>query len=178
MRLVAFALGVAFTALATPSAAQQRSGIGVAAGVARYSVEGTGLSMTGWWTLQRRWLTLTAVPVDMIITPPREDSRYYRDAWEGGSACRDSDTGQFADDSLCGPEIGIGASGEVGVTVPISAHRSIGIGAGVRIGDTSGPYGTATVNFGPAERPRWQLRLRAGPGITDVAAGGFLPLAR
>ena len=89
--------------------------------------------------LERVGLTLRADLV-RIRQSPDSDGRYYFDSFSnGGSACRDRRTGQFARDELCGSSTvsSFAPSGYVSFQLPDNSPWAIGFGA--RGGAASGP---------------------------------------
>jgi len=93
-----------------------------------------------------------------------DDDRYYRDEFSNGqSRCRDSETGQFAEDYKC-LNIAVRAYGRVEATYRLPTSR-IELGGGVRVSDEIRPYGTIALPLGKSG----QIKANAGPHY--LAAG-------
>lgn len=94
-----------------------------------------------------------------------DNDRYYRDEFANGdSRCRDSQTGQFAEDHKC-LNVAVRAYGRIEATYRLPGAR-LELGGGVRAGDEFLPYGTIALPLGAAG----QFKVNAGP---DYVAAGF-----
>ena len=81
---------------------------------------------------------------------------YYYDNGDRDDACRDSRTGQYADQGLC-DNTAVKPYGRLEATY--SVPLSLTFGAGVRIGDEVRPYGTVAFPIAP----KFELKGNAGP---------------
>ena len=81
---------------------------------------------------------------------------YYYDNGNRDDACRDSATGQYADEDLCN-NTAVKAYGRVEATYTIPLSLTFGVGA--RISNEIRPYGTVAVPIAP----KVELKGNAGP---------------
>lgn len=124
------------TALASASVAGQSTG-GISVGYANPPATDTGAAVTGWYGVQSPRFRLQLLG-DLIFSS-NEDSPYHRESTDGGgSVCRNSNTGHFADDAQCAPEIDPAVRSELLVRL----GSNLLVGPGYRLGeDSSIPYG-------------------------------------
>ena len=97
---------------------------------------------------------------DLLLYPPSDDDRYQTE----GDICRDTQTGQFAEKSRCGGDVGASLLGEA-----VARIREIRLGAGVNLLLTGGgvlPYGLG----GYEHASGFGLRVAAGPDILRAQA--------
>ncbi|GAA4773310.1 hypothetical protein GCM10023219_20670 [Stakelama sediminis] len=92
----------------------------------------------------------------------RDNGRYYMEDNGGNPACRDQETGQYADKSRC-TNLAVRAYGRVEASYHIP--RSLTLGGGVRIGEEIRPYGILAFPLAP------KLDLKANAGPHYYAAG-------
>lgn len=97
----------------------------------------SGFTMTGAFVGERAWYW-GGVVADLSVGPAGDDSRYQRDDFNGGSVCRDTDTGRFADSSRC-TSLNAGIAAEAGGAVGNREARVYG-GIGYRLSNAIGPY--------------------------------------
>jgi hypothetical protein len=109
--------------------------------------------------------------------PQDPNARYRSETLDNGrTVCRDHDTGQFADDALCGPRYVYAASAELLGAVGVGNGKQLALGAGYRAGNSRGAYGAAALFFGPVQGNNWQIKARAGNNFVDVSIAGLYRL--
>lgn len=143
-------------ACATPAAAQ----IGVEANGARADGRWGGELGVGYAITLLPGLKVTPAAGALIYA--EDNGRYYFYDNGGSRACRDSDTGRYADKDRC-DNTRLRAYGRVEATYTIPLAMTLGVGA--RISDDVVPYGTIAFPIAP----RLQLKGNAGDGY--YAAG-------
>jgi hypothetical protein len=102
-------------------------------------------------------------PVAGVFAFQGDNDRYYTDTFSNGqSRCRDSQNGQFADDSKCeNVDFKPYARVEAAYAIPLFAE----VGAGVRLSDEKArPYGTIAFSAS-------KVRIKANVGPKYYAAG-------
>lgn len=128
-----------------------------------------GITLTGGVGPQLSFLRLAAYG-DLILSED-EDSRFARETFDNGrTVCRDLDTGQFAEDSYCGPEVHGAVRGELLLTIPGSR---VYVGPGIRGGaDGVRGYGTALLEYPLSAFPsRLLLKGSLGDDYTQFEVG-------
>ncbi len=102
-------------------------------------------------------------PIAGVFIHRGDDDRFERDSFSNGqSRCRDTRTGQFANDSEC-VNIAAKVYGKVEATFSVSPAAEIGGGARFS-GDRVRPYGTVALSRG-------QARFKANAGDRYYAIG-------
>ena len=155
-------LGVAFVAaLAANCATASASGIALEANGARAHGRwggelGLGYSFTaGGFSLR---------PLVGGFLYKGDNDRYYEDTFSNGQTrCRDSETGQFADDSECN-DVAVKAYAKIEATYSIPMVAEIGGGARFS-SEKVRPYGTIAVPLAP------KIRLKGNAGPKYYAIG-------
>lgn len=131
----------------------------------------TGLSAQ----ISRVFATFT--PVDLILSKG-DSSPYYRDTFgNGGSACRNSLNGEFAEDSKCiAISVAYAFSADIAVLIPQSP---VLLGAGVRHGRRDNPW-FVVAGFQHALSPMGLVtcRVNAGPDYVSGIVGLSVRLGR
>lgn len=138
--------------------------------------QGSGVSMTLSYAATTQRFTINLTPVDVGFMQASDDSRYQEETFDNGNTvCRDTETGQFASRSLCGGEMVYAASVEGLFGFKTDEKHWAAVGAGFRVGNSAGPYGTVAFHFAAPSETNWNLRLRLGASFSDVAAGAAIP---
>lgn len=122
-------------------------------------------------------LTVGLRPGMLALVPGAAEPGY---RWErlanGQRRCREAATGRFAPDTRCIElETAVAAASEV-TWRATGGERPLELGAGYRVGDGSGPYGTVRWRAVPLGASAWRFRASAGPSLLRLAAGLTLPL--
>ena len=162
----------------TPSAlAPRRSAVRLFTGNFGYvhTPEDDGLSLSlGLGGVVFNRIVAFVFPIDLGIVP-NKDSRYYTDTFDNGnSACRDSETGQFAEKSNCAADIIYAAAAEAGFAV-MNGQHPIYLTGGYRVGAGETGFGAITVAFQPLAGLHWYGRASVGRDFTQIVLGGAVP---
>ncbi len=112
------------------------------------------LALSGGYRLQALY---AGVRLPEAAISPNGSGRYYGDASDGVSACRDRETGAAVSGAYCVLAL-LSASAEGGVRV-----GRVSVGAGYRRGNASGPYGVASWGSGWDSPTAWLIRVEGGP---------------
>jgi hypothetical protein len=159
------------------SAQTWQSAVSGAVGVLHTNDEGTGVSLTGSYLIGNSYLSLALTPVDLGVMTQDPNGRYQTETLSNGNTvCRDHTNGQFASESNCGPRILYAASADVLAALMSGNGNEVGLGGGYRVGNSAGPYGLASLHFGPLHGRNWHLRARVGASFFDAVIGAALPL--
>lgn len=106
--------------------------------------------------------------------PSDPNGRYQSETTSSGTTvCRDQETGQFADKTNCAARTVYAVNAEMLGGVPAGSGL-FGLGAGVRGGNSSGPYFIAAYVFSQHPQNAWQLRARIGRRVADFSIGGSI----
>jgi hypothetical protein len=162
---------------AAPASAQRawQQGVSGTIGVLHTSTDGTGASLTGTYLVGSPHFSLALIPLDLGLMPQDPNGRYRSETLSNGTTvCRDYTTGQFATKSLCGPRVLDAASADLLGAIGLENGKSVGLGAGYRVGKSAAPYGVAVLTFGPLNGRNWHVRTRVGASFFDVALGASL----
>jgi hypothetical protein len=117
-----------------------------------------------------------ALGVDVSAGPPDANGRYYRDEFSNGqSRCRDSETGQFADDSKC-LNVDAGVWGETGAVLPAEPDHEVRIGIGGRVAKHSSLYAHLRYVFTAAPGFRLSVGIKGGPGFVQGLLTWAIPV--
>jgi len=169
--IMAAAIALAGTSSAFGQAPQRAAAWAVQAGIVGFE-SGVGIDFTA--GISGHWRRVVAGGfVGALMLPQAEDSRYYRDdLGNGQSRCRDSETGRFASDSLCGPSFEPTASVEAGLRIAGNEVAQYVIAAGMRAGSPTTPYGVAEVRLGGADQllRGFNIRMAGGENFFTIGA--------